>query len=194
MIDLLKIFVDSMLVDNIVLLGFLGICSFLGVSTKTKNAAGMSAAVVVVMIVSVLITWPLYEFVLKPAGVSFIQTIAFILVIASLVQIIEMFIKKSSPGLYSGLGIFLPLITTNCAILGTAIKVTDATKYTTFGHVMVATVGTALGYALVMIIFSAIRERLIKNNVPKSFQGVPIALITAGIMAFAFTGLAGLIK
>lgn len=190
MIEILKIFIDSMLVNNIVLLGFLGICSFLGVSTKTKNAAGMSAAVVVVMIVSVLITWPLYEFVLKPAGISYIQTIAFILVIASLVQIIEMFIKKTSPGLYSGLGIFLPLITTNCAILGTAIEVT---KYTNFTHVMAATIGTAFGYALAMIIFSAIRERLIKNDVPKPFQGVPIALITAGIMAFAFSGLQGLI-
>lgn len=190
MIDLLKIFVDSMLVNNIVLLGFLGICSFLGVSTKTKNAAGMSAAVVVVLVVSVLVTWPLYEFVLKPAGVEYIQTIAFILVIASLVQIIEMFIKKASPGLYSGLGIFLPLITTNCAILGTAIKVTE---FTNFGQVMAATIGTGLGYALAMIIFSAIRERLIKNDVPKAFQGVPIALITAGIMAFAFSGLAGLI-
>jgi len=190
MIETLKIFVNSMLVNNVVLLGFLGICSFLGVSTKTKNAVGMSAAVFVVLLASVLITWPLYEFVLKPAGVGFIQTIAFILVIASIVQIIEMFIKKSSPGLYKGLGIFLPLITSNCAILGTAINVTE---YSNFGHVMAATIGTALGYAFAMVIFSAIRERLINNAVPKSFQGVPIALITAGIMAFAFTGLAGLI-
>ena len=190
MIEFLKTFIDSMLVNNIVLLGFLGICSFLGVSTKTKNAVGMSAAVIVVMLVSVLITWPLYVFVLEPAGVSYIQTIVFILVIASIVQIIEMFMKKTTPGLYKGLGIFLPLITTNCAILGTAIKVTE---YTNFTQVMAATLGTAFGYALAMIIFSAIRERLIKNDVPKSFQGVPIALITAGIMALAFQGLAGLI-
>lgn len=190
MINFFKIFIDSMLVNNIVLLGFLGICSFLGVSTKTKNAVGMSAAVVVVLIISVLVTWPLYEFVLKPAGITYIQTIAFILVIASLVQIIEMFIKKASPTLYQGLGIFLPLITTNCIILGQAIK---ATEYTNFLDVIASTVGTAIGYAIAMIVFSAIRERLIKANVPKAFQGIPIALITAGLMAFAFTGLRGLI-
>lgn len=190
MTDFLKLFVDSMLINNIVLMGFLGICSFLGVSTKTKNAVGMSAAVMVVLIVAVLITWPLYEFVLKPAGITYIQTIAFILVIASIVQIIEMFIKKASPGLYKGLGIFLPLITTNCVILGQAIK---ATEYSNFTDVIASTLGTAVGYAIAMILFSAIRERLERSNVPKPFQGVPIGLITAGLMAFAFMGLQGLI-
>ncbi len=190
MINFFKIFIDSMLVNNIVLMGFLGICSFLGVSTKTKNAVGMSGAVMVVLIISVLITWPLYEFILKPAGVTYLQTIAFILVIASLVQMIEMFIKKSSPGLYQGLGIFLPLITTNCLILGQTI---NATEYSNFVDVIASTLGTGLGYAMAMILFSAIRERLIKADVPKAFQGVPIALITAGIMAFAFAGLQGLI-
>ena len=189
MTELLRIFVRSMLVDNVVLLGFLGLCSFLGVSTKTKNAVGMSFAVIIVMILSVLITYPL-QLLLDKAGVAYIQTIAFILVIASLVQMVEMVIKKSSPGLYKGLGIFLPLIATNCAVLGTAIKVTS---YSSYGQAMVAVVGAAFGYALVMILFSAIRERLEKANVPKAFKGVPIAFITAGLMAFAFQGLAGLL-
>ncbi|NLB85410.1 MAG: RnfABCDGE type electron transport complex subunit A [Acholeplasmataceae bacterium] len=190
MTEFLKIFIQAMLINNIVLMGFLGICSFLGVSTKMKNAVGMSAAVFVVVVVSTFISFPLYHYVLVPLKIDYIDTIAFILVIASVVQLIEMFLKKSSPGLYKGLGIFLPLITTNCLVLN-ASKV--VAQYTNWSHMIAYALGTAIGYMLAMIVFSAIRERLSYQAVPKSFQGVPIALITAALMALAFMGFQGVI-
>lgn len=190
MIEVLKRFLDAALSSNIVLLGFLGICSFLGVSTKTKNATGMSMAVMFVLTLSVFITYPIQKFILEPLGITYVQTIAFILVIASLVQILEMFTKKFSPSLYKGLGVYLALIATNCLILNTTI---DASKVNNFFDVIALTLGTGFGYFLVMLMFSATRERIGKAKVPQAFVGIPIALVTTSIMALAFLGLKGIV-
>jgi electron transport complex protein RnfA len=185
--------ISSMLINNVLLSTFLGICSFLGVSKKMSNVWGMSAAVIVVMVISTAITYPLYFYVLVPLGIGYINTIAFILVIAAVVQLIEMLLKRYMEGLYRGLGVYLPLITTNCAVLGIALSVLDKNYAMDFMDALVLTLGSALGYALVIVSFSAIRIKLDSKDVPKAFKGMPIALITASLMSLAFLGLVGLI-
>lgn len=194
------ILISAVFVNNILLSQFLGICPFLGVSNKLSTAAGMSAAVCFVITLSTLVTYLLQHYVLNPLGVGFLQTIAFILVIAALVQMVEIILKKLSPALYSALGIFLPLITTNCAVLGVALTV--VTKEFTFGgeahmlnlgeSVMYA-FATSLGFGLAMVLFAGLRETLALNDVPKAFRGVPVALLTASILAMAFMGFSGLV-
>ncbi len=194
------IFISAVFVNNILLSQFLGVCPFLGVSNKVSTAAGMSGAVVFVIAVSTLVTYLLQYYVLVPLGIEFMQTVAFILVIAALVQMVEIILKKISPSLYQALGIFLPLITTNCAVLGVALIVVS--KEFTFGSephmlnlaesVAYAT-ASAVGFGLAMVLFAGLREQLELANVPKLFKGAPIALITAGILALAFMGFAGLV-
>ena len=198
--EYLIIIISAIFVHNVVLSQFLGICPFLGVSNKLSTAVGMSGAVCFVITLAKLVTYLLQVYVLAPLNIEFLQTIAFILVIAALVQMVEIVLKKVSPSLYSALGIFLPLITTNCAVLGVALIV--VTKEFSFGgepHMLnlveslVYALSTAVGYGLAMVLFAGIRETLALNSVPKSFKGVPIALISAGIMAMAFMGFSGLV-
>ena len=181
---------SSMLIDNVVLSRFYGICPFLGVSKKVKSSLGMGIAVVFVIIMAALICWPLYNFVLIPAGVPFLDTVAYILVIASLVQLVGLFIKKFSPSLYKSLGIYLPLITTNCAVLGVVQSNTD--QGLDFLMSLGNAIGTSVGFLIIIVAFSCIRVRLETANTPKAFKGLPIALITAAIMAIALMGLQGL--
>lgn len=184
--------VGCVFVNNIILSQFLGICPFLGVSGKTSTAASMGVAVTFVMTLATLVTSTLDKFVLVPAGLQFMQTIAFILVIAALVQMVEIILKKVSPVIYQALGIYLPLITTNCAVLGIAIKVTQNPTFSILDSTLYATF-TALGFLVAIVIFSGLREQLELNEMPKSMKGVPIALITAGILAMAFMGFANLV-
>jgi electron transport complex, RnfABCDGE type, A subunit len=185
------IFIGAVFVNNIVLSQFLGICPFLGVSKKVETAIGMSAAVAFVMTIATLITYLVHTLLLVPFNLTFLQTIAFILIIAALVQLVEIILKKVSPALYQALGVFLPLITTNCAILGVAILVIQK-EYTLLSS-MVYAVSTAIGFGLALIIFSGIREQLAYTSVPKSMEGTPIALVTAGILAMAFMGFSGIV-
>lgn len=182
--------ISSMLIDNVVLSRFYGICPFLGVSKKVKSSLGMGIAVVFVIMLATIICWPLYNYVLVRAGVPYLDTVTYILVIASLVQLVGLFIKKYSPTLYKALGIYLPLITTNCAVLGVAQGNTDQAY--TFLQSIANGLGTSIGFLLIIVVFSAIRVRLETANTPKAFKGLPIALITAAIMALAFMGLQGL--
>ena len=184
--------INGMLIDNVILSRFYGICPFLGVSKKTNSALGMGVAVVFVIVLATLITWPLYHFVLVKAGIPYMDTITYILVIASLVQFVEMVIKKYSPSLYKALGVYLPLITTNCAVLGVAQGNTD--QGLTFLMSLSNALGTSLGFLLIIVVFSCIRTRLEASNVPKCLKGVPIALITAALMSLAFIGLNGMIN
>ena len=188
--EYIGIIIVAIFVNNVVLAQFLGICPFLGVSKKVDTAIGMGAAVTFVLTIATLVTFLLQKGVLEPFGLQYLQTITFILVIASLVQMVEIIIKKVSPPLYQALGVFLPLITTNCVILGVAILVIQ--KDYSLASSMVYAVATAAGYALALIIFSTIREQLALTKVPKAMQGVPIALITAGILAMAFMGFSGI--
>ena len=181
---------SSMLIDNVVLSRFYGICPFLGVSKRVKSSIGMGLAVIFVIVLATLICWPLYNFILVPAQIPFMDTVAYILVIASLVQLVGLFIKKYSPTLYKSLGIYLPLITTNCAVLGVAQGNTD--QGLSFLESLANGVGTSLGFFAIIVVFSCIRTRLESANTPKAFKGLPIALITAAIMAMAFMGLQGL--
>lgn len=194
------IIISAVFVNNILLSQFLGICPFLGVSNKLSTAIGMSGAVCFVITLSTIVTFLLQHYVLDPLNVGFLQTIAFILVIAALVQMVEIVLKKVSPSLYSALGIFLPLITTNCAVLGVALTV--VTKEFTFGgeaHMLnlgqsvVYALATSVGFGLAMVLFAGLRETLALNNVPKVFRGIPIALLTASILAMAFMGFSGLV-
>ena len=201
------ILVSAVFVNNVVLAQFLGICPFLGVSKRVSTAVGMSAAVMFVMALATLVTYLLQQYVLVPLHIEFMQTISFILVIAALVQMVEIVIKKISPPLYQALGIFLPLITTNCVVLGVAIQVVsnefgfvnnvdalgNVSHMMNLGQSVVFAVCSAIGYGVALILFSGMREQLEMNDVPKSFRGVPIALITAGIMAMAFMGFSGLV-
>ena len=182
--------ISSMLIDNVVLSRFYGICPFLGVSRKVNSSLGMGVAVVFVIILATVICWPLYTFVLVPAGIAFMDTVAYILVIASLVQLVGLFIKKYSPSIYKSLGIYLPLITTNCAVLGVAQSNTD--QGLSFLSSLANGVGTSIGFLLIIVTFSCIRVRLESANTPKALKGLPIALFTAAIMAIAFMGLQGL--
>ena len=182
--------ISAMLIDNVVLSRFYGICPFLGVSKKVKSSLGMGIAVVFVILVATCVCWPLYTYILEPAGIPFIDTVAYILVIASLVQLVGLFIKKYSPSLYKSLGIYLPLITTNCAVLGVVQTNTDTGL--TFIDALANGLGTSIGFLVIIVVFSCIRTRLESANTPKAFKGLPIALITAAIMAIALMGLQGL--
>lgn len=199
------IIISAVFVNNVVLAQFLGICPFLGVSKKVSTAAGMSAAVTFVMALATLVTYILQKYVLEAFGIEFMQTVAFILVIAALVQMVEIVLKKISPSLYQALGIFLPLITTNCVVLGVAIQVVSKEfefinnvgaanpAMMNLGQSVVFAIANAIGYSVAMVLFAGIREQLDLSNVPKAFRGVPIALISAGIMAMAFMGFSGLV-
>lgn len=186
------IIVGAILVNNVVLAQFLGICPFLGVSSKVETSLGMGAAVTFVMALAALVAWLIQTYVLVPLGIVYMQTIVFILVIAALVQMVEIILKKVSPALYQALGIFLPLITTNCAVLGVAILMIQ--KEFNLLQSVTYSVATAVGFALALVLFAGIRERLDFEDMPKSMQGVPIALVTAGILAMAFMGFSGLVK
>ncbi len=186
------IIIGAIFVNNVVLAQFLGICPFLGVSSKVETSIGMGAAVTFVMALTAVVAWSLQTFVLRPFGIEFMQTIVFILVIAALVQMVEIILKKVSPSLYQALGIFLPLITTNCAVLGVAILMIQ--KEFSLLQSVTYSVSIALGFALALVIFAGIRERLEFEEVPKALRGTPIALITAGILAMAFMGFSGLDK
>ena len=191
MLEYLTIIFTAILVNNIVFAQFLGICPFIGVSKNLESAYGMGAAVAFVMAIATAVTWLLQTYVLVPLGVEFVQTIAFILVIAILVQMLEIIMKKTAPGLYAALGVYLPLITTNCAVLGVAIMVTQ--KGMNFAQSIVYAVATAAGFALALTIFAGIRTRLeLTEGIPQSMRGVPIALIVAGLLAMAFIGFTGM--
>ena len=190
LISFILAIVSSMLIDNVVLSRFYGICPFLGVSKKVKSSLGMGLAVVFVILLATIICWPLYNYILVPAGIGFMDTVAYILVIASLVQLVGLFIKKYSPSLYKNLGIYLPLITTNCAVLGVAQSNTD--QGLSFLASLANGLGTSIGFLLIIVVFSCIRARLESANTPKAFKGLPIALIVAALMAMAFMGLQGL--
>ncbi len=189
--EYILIIIAAIFVNNIVLAQFLGICPFVGVSGKVSTSVGMSGAVLFVMTLATIVTWLIQNYILIPFGIGFLQTISFILVIASLVQMVEIILKKVSPPLYQALGVFLPLITTNCAVLGVAI-LTIQKDFNLMEGVVFA-IANAIGFALAMVIFAGIREHLDLMDVPKGMRGVPVALITAGILALAFMGFAGLV-
>lgn len=189
--ELIIVLIGAALVNNVVLSQFLGLCPFLGVSKKVETAAGMGAAVIFVITIASACTSLIYDFILKPSNLIYMQTIVFIMVIAALVQFVEMVLKKVSPGLYNSLGVYLPLITTNCAVLGVALI--NVQKEYNFVTSVVNGFGTAVGFTIAIVIMAGIRERIEHNDISKSFKGSPIVLITAGLMAIAFFGFAGLI-
>lgn len=189
--EYILIIISTVFVSNIVLTQFLGICPFIGVSNKVETAIGMTGAVTFVLVIATMVTYLIWTFVMIPLGIEFARTIIFILVIAALVQLVEIILKKLSPALYQALGIFLPLITTNCAVLGVAV-LTVQKEFNLLQGVFYAT-GNALGFGLALILFSAIREQLDLLNLPKGMRGVPIAFITAGLLALAFMGFAGIV-
>ncbi|NLI72951.1 MAG: electron transport complex subunit RsxA [Bacteroidales bacterium] len=186
------IFISAVFVNNIVLSQFLGICPFLGVSKKIETALGMAGAVAFVMTIATIVTFIIQKSILEPLEITFLQTITFILIIAALVQIVEIVLKKTSPSLYQALGVFLPLITTNCAILGVAILVTQ--KDMNLLESVVYAISTAIGFGLALILFAGIREQLSMVKLPKGMDGTAIALITAGLLAMAFMGFAGIVR
>lgn len=189
--SIITILVSTILVNNYIFAQFLGICPFLGVSSKIETATGMGIAVTFVVVIASAITWCLQTFILDAFGLQYLQTILFILVIASLVQFVEMVIKKLSPSLYTAMGVFLPLITTNCMVLGvTVLNVQNG--YNLF-ETIISGLGASIGFTIALVLIAALRERLVYAKVPKALQGVPIALISAGLMALAFSGFSGLV-
>lgn len=190
--NIILLAISAAFVNNVVLSQFMGICPFLGVSKKVGTAAGMGGAVIFVMTIASAVTSAIYYFVLTPLSIEYLNTIVFIIVIAALVQFVEMFLKKAVPSLYQALGVYLPLITTNCAVLGIAL--TNVQKSYNVGVSILNGFFSAVGFAVSIIILAGIRERLEKNDIPESFKGAPITLISAGLMAIAFMGLSGLIK
>ena len=189
--ELLIIAIGSALVNNVVLSQFLGICPFLGVSKKVDTAAGMGGAVVFVITIASFVTGLIYKFILSPLGFEYLQTIVFILIIAALVQFVEMFLKKAMPPLYNALGVYLPLITTNCAVLGVAL--TNVQKEYNILQGVIYGIGTSIGFLIAIVIMAGIREKIEYNDISESFQGTPIVLVTASLMAIAFCGFSGLI-
>ncbi len=189
--DLLILMIGSSLVSNVVLSQFLGLCPFLGVSKKVDTALGMGGAVIFVITLASGVTAVIYKFILVPLDITYLQTIVFILVIAALVQFVEMFLKKYVPSLYQALGVYLPLITTNCAVLGVAL--TNVQKEYGIGFSIVSGFSTAAGFLIAIVILAGIREKTAYNDIPESFKGMPIVLITAGLMAIAFCGFSGLL-
>ena len=191
MVNCMLIAVGAALVNNVVLSQFLGLCPFLGVSKKTDTAAGMGAAVIFVIMIASGVTYGVYYAILTPLNLEYLQTIVFILVIAALVQLVEMILKKFIKPLYEALGVYLPLITTNCAVLGVAISNIDDGY--TFGQSLANSLGTSVGFLIAIVILAGIREKSENNNIPKPFQGTPMVLIASGLMAIAFTGFTGII-
>lgn len=189
--ELLILLIGSSLVSNVVLSQFLGLCPFLGVSKKVETATGMGGAVIFVITLASTVTAVIYQFMLVPLNITYLQTIVFILVIAALVQFVEMFLKKYVPGLYQALGVYLPLITTNCAVLGIAL--TNVQKEYGILFSMVSGFSTAAGFLVAIVILAGIREKMEYNDIPESFKGMPIVLVTAGLMAIAFCGFSGLL-
>lgn len=189
--DLLVILIASSLVNNVVLSQFLGLCPFLGVSKKTNTATGMGVAVIFVITLASAVAGAIYQYILVPLDITYLQTIVFILVIAALVQFVEMFLKKYIPALYQSLGVYLPLITTNCAVLGVAL--TNVQKNYGIVTGIVNGFATAVGFTISIVILAGIREKMAYNDIPESFRGMPIVLVTAGLMAIAFCGFSGLL-
>lgn len=190
--NIILIAIGAALVNNVVLSQFMGLCPFLGVSKKIDTAMGMGGAVIFVMLIASTATSLIYQFILVPTHLEYMNTIVFILVIAALVQLVEMFLKKHSPALYQSLGVFLPLITTNCAVLG--VTLVNVQKSYGILESIVNGVGTAVGFALAIVILASLREKMEYNDIPESFKGTPTVLLTAGLMAIAFFGFSGLIK
>ena len=190
--ELIVILMSAILVNNYVLNKFLGICPFLGVSKKSDQAVGMGAAVIFVMLVATAATWPIYNFLLVPNGLAYLQTIVFILVIAALVQFVEIFLKKFIPALHKSLGVYLPLITTNCAVLGVTLN--NITAGYGFLQSMISSLGVGLGFLLAMVLFAGVRSRIEYCPAPKCFKGVPITLVAASIVALAFFGFEGVVE
>ena len=188
----LLLLVAGALVNNVVLSRFLGLCSFVGVSKKKDTSVGMGGAVIFVITLATILCAVVYACILKPLGIDYLQTIVFILLVASLVQFIEMFMKKNIPSLHAALGIFLPLITTNCAVLGVALD--NVQKEYNFIEGLAWGIGTAIGYTIAIVILASIRERIEGNDIPKYFQGMPMVLITSCLMAIAFTGFSGMVS
>lgn len=189
---LIIILMSSVLVDNYVLSRFLGICPFLGVSKKVNQSVGMGASVIFVMLVATAVTWPIQTFILDKLGLGYTQTIVFILVIATLVQFIEIFLKKFIPALHKSLGVYLPLITTNCAVLGVTIN--NMTDGYNFLESMVSSLGCGLGFLLAMVLFSGMRSRIDESDIPTSFKGLPVTLVAASFISLAFFGFAGIVE
>jgi electron transport complex protein RnfA len=181
-----------MLIDNVILIQFLALCPFIGMTTDTGKAAGMGIATSFVMVLATAVTWPIYKLVLEPLGITFLQTLIFILVIAALVQLVEFYLKKSAPALYSSMGVYLALITTNCAILGVTLNCIS--KGYNYGESIFYAIGSAMGFLLSMVLLSGIRIRLKSSPVPEFVRGTPILFVTAGLMSMVFAGFAGLIK
>ena len=194
--SLVAIFLAAILTENYVLNKFLGICPFLGVSKKLDTAVGMSCAVTVVMVISTAVTWPLYMYLLVPNGLAYLQTIVFILVIAALVQLLETVLRKYMPPLYNALGIYLPLITTNCAVLGVTMLVLEkGAEDPTFGYLqsLVNAFGSGVGFLVAMVLFAGVRERLENSDIPETFKGLPITLVAASLVAVSFLGFNGVV-
>ena len=189
--NLFTLFISGMLINNIILSKFIGMCPFMGVSTKLDSAIGMGAAVTFVIFCASVVSWALYKFILVPFELEYMELICFILLIAAFVQLVEMFVKKTSPALYKSLGIYLPLITTNCAVLYVAMD--NITQGFNIVETMVNSIAVSMGFTLMLVIFATIRTRLQCNNILKPFKGNPIAFVIAGIMALAFGSLAGLV-
>ena len=189
--ELILLIISAAIVNNVVLSQFLGLCPFLGVSKKVETAGGMGAAVIFVITIASLVTSLIYKFILAPLGLTYLQTIVFILVIAALVQFVEMFLKKSMPALYESLGVYLPLITTNCAVLGVALNSVQ------YGYNILQSVvyglGISIGFTIAIVILAGIREKMEYNDIPESWQGMPIVMVTAGLMSIAFFGFSGII-
>ena len=190
-ISIFALIIGAIFVNNVVLAQFLGICPFLGVSKDVKSSLGMGGAVLFVMLLATIVTWLIMTYILRPLGLEFLQTIAYILVIAGLVQMVEIVLKKIAPSLYQALGVFLPLITTNCAVLGVAILVIQ--KNMNLMQSVIYSASIAVGFALALVIFAGLREQMELTGTPKGMKGVPIALVTAGILAMAFMGFGGLV-
>ncbi len=194
--SLVAIFLAAILTENYILNKFLGICPFLGVSKKLNTATGMSLAVTVVMVLATAVTWPIYTYLLVPTGLSYLQTIVFILIIAALVQLLEIALRKYMPPLYNALGVYLPLITTNCAVLGVTMLVLEKGESDpTFGYVqsLVNAFGAGIGFLVAMVLFAGVRERLERCDIPKSLRGLPITLVAASLVAVSFLGFNGLV-
>lgn len=190
--EYLKIFLSSMLIDNVVLIQFLALCPFIGMTKETDKATGMGIATSFVMVLATAVTYPIYQCILSPLGLEFLQTLVFILVIASLVQLVEFYLKKSAPALYSSMGVYLALITTNCAIL--AVTLNCISKNYSFLESIVYAVGSAAGFLLSLVLMSGVRQRIKIAPVPAFLRGTPILFVTAGLLSMAFGGFAGLIK
>ena len=192
MTNLLSILVKSAIVDNVIFIQYLAICPFIGMTSDTGKATGMGLATSFVILLATAVTWPLYQFVLVPLGLEFLQTLFFILIIASLVQLVEFYLKKSAPALYSSMGVYLALITTNCAVLGVTINCIS--KGYNYAESLVYALGAALGFLMSMVIMSGVRSRIKVAKIPQAFKGTPILYIAAGLLSLAFLGFKGLIK